>query len=102
MTKLHSVVPILKNLITKGKIFDSDVNYVSFETIREIDHLLLLRWFQRWFFMCLHHAEGLEVSHRRIMSKRLFSKKIPLYNSKFVPVWEFHHLFPDHGRIITI
>ncbi|KAF0449285.1 hypothetical protein F8M41_002531 [Gigaspora margarita] len=64
--KLHSVVPILKNLITKGKIFDS---YVSFETIR--------RLFDK--------------------SKKKCNEIDTLTVASFVPVWEFHHLFPGHA-----
>ncbi|KAF0526890.1 ran-binding protein 10 [Gigaspora margarita] len=68
--KLHSVVPILKNLITKGKIFDSDVNYLSFETIR--------RLFDK--------------------SKKKCNEIGTLTVASFVPVWEFHHFFPGHDK----
>ncbi|KAF0526874.1 hypothetical protein F8M41_013920 [Gigaspora margarita] len=112
--KLHSVVPILKTLITKGKIFNSDVNYLSFETIRmffgkskkkcnEIDTLTVASVISAVVLYVPTPCRGLgsEPSENHVKAElwaKIISNTFTLYNSKFVPVWEFHHLFPGHGK----
>ncbi|KAF0470633.1 hypothetical protein F8M41_025364 [Gigaspora margarita] len=112
--KFHSVVPILKNLITKGKIFNNDVNYLSFETIRrlfdkskkkcnEIDTLTVASVISAVVLYVPTPCRGLgsEPSENHVKAElwaKIISNTFTLYNSKFVPVWEFHHLFPGHGK----